>query len=144
MPLNIPSNYASRVSVHHNGQVNKLLVEMNVSDVGNPELIDAGRSNFTCQVDAYIPWVIRICCMRNKRLSSQAQQIVCPHNPQDTLVIYTPTLAAQQRSNSPIAVVPMSQSQLLQPIPQRCFLFARLGCPPPAIISNAAHRTHAA
>jgi hypothetical protein len=86
---------------------------------------------------------------RHEAAPAQAQQVVVAHQPQHPLVIDCPALALEQLQQAAIAVVPVLQGEVLEPVAQFRLFAARRHGPPVAVIAGPvdlgqrAHPVHA-
>jgi hypothetical protein len=103
--------------IQNNGQVHKLGLEPDVSDVGHPELVGAPRLHLCRQIRIHRPAMVRI-GGHDKLSPAQAQQVVFAHDPVDPLVVGLPAAPFQFRRDPPATVGRPLERDLLDRIPQ--------------------------
>ena len=136
MPLQGPTDDPPAERVEQHRQEGKILGEPHIGDVGDPQLIEAGRHQPARQVRNQPPFVTRIRRQRHERTLAQAQQIVPPHQPQHAFAVHHQPVAAQLRRDPPIAITPVRQRHALDRIAHRGLLLARCRRLPMAVVAG--------
>jgi hypothetical protein len=111
---------------------------VDVGDVRHPELIDARP----CPVLGYIrvDWQPVLGVGGEKKLSSsQTQQVILPHQPQNAFVIYAPALAQQFGMHTTIAIGRPSERDALDLVAQIHVGCLRLRSSPETVVSGPTH-----
>ena len=75
----------AREGVDHDGEIDEAFCEPDIGDIGDPELVGAGRFDARRKVRRDRELVPAVGRGRNERPLAQAQQIVGPHQPQHAL-----------------------------------------------------------
>jgi hypothetical protein len=86
-PVQRPAHHFPRKRVEDYGQVDKLLLQTDIGDVRYSELIHPRQFHSTGQIQIDLELVIGI-RGHHERPRLHTQQVVLPHDPQHTLVIY--------------------------------------------------------
>ena len=121
-----PAHHLARESIQDHRQVNELCLQPNVSDVGHPELIDAGQLHPAgeIQIDLQLMLGIR---GDHEGPRLHRQQVVFPHQPRHAFVVHQHPAPTQFCGHPAIAVAaPMLQHDLLDRRPHFHLFFHRL------------------
>jgi len=113
-----PADDLAREGVEHDRQIDEGFAEPHIGDVGDPDLIDAGRHQAADEVGHDGKAMAAVRSARHERTGAQAQQIVLAHQPQHTLGVGDPAFAPELGGDPPIAVMTMRQAEPLDRIAQ--------------------------
>src|ERR1019366_3438288 len=149
MPCDRPSDHPARMCIQHYSDIDKLLLQSHIGDIGHPEFIGVSRHQPARQVRPQPPTMLRIGGRRYKPPRAQAEQIVLAHQTQHPLGIDAVPALPQLLLHSPITAEPLGHDYLLDSIAQCCVrLPRRRGFPMPikpctAHPAQLAHSFHA-
>src|SRR5208337_385002 len=100
-----PADHLARKSVENDGEINKLLRQPDIGDVGDPNLIEPCGNKSAREIGNDRELVAAVGRVGNEWLLPQAQQIVLAHEAQDVLVIDLQAMDAPEvAADPPIAI----------------------------------------
>jgi hypothetical protein len=111
-----PADHSAAEGIEHDGQVDELLAQPNIGDVGHPKLVDAGQLEVARQVRHHPPLVLGQGRHRHKRLLPHAQEIVLAHDVQHPLVVDHQPFVTQMPGDPAVAIVAVVQRHALDGI----------------------------
>src|SRR6266700_3739620 len=144
-----PADHPARVRVQQHCDVDKLLSQSHVSDIGYPEFIEVARYQPTRQIRPHSPSMLRIGGRRHEPPRAQTEQIVFAHQAQHAFRIHPLPALPQFLLHPPVSVEPLFHDPLLDGIAQRrvglawCRRFPMPIKPRPADAAQLAHSFHA-
>jgi hypothetical protein len=94
-PIQGPADHSPREGIQYDSQIDELRLQPDVSDVGDPELVDAGRLHRPGRVRVDRLIVVRVRGDDGELSPPQAEQIVLPHDPVNPLMIHSPAAIVQ-------------------------------------------------
>ena len=107
-----PTHGLSAPGVEHDGQVDELVAQADVGQIGHPKLVGGGHVHARRQVRADGQPVVAVggC---HEPLLPEAQQVVLSHEPQDALVVCLNALPMQFFGDAAVAVAgPLTRDPL--------------------------------
>ena len=135
-----PADHPAGKGVENDGQVDKLSRQPDISDVGDPDLIEPGWDASTRQIGDDGKLMPAVGGVGNERPFAQAEQIVLTHQAQDVLVIDLQAIDAPEVSaDSPIAVEAIFERDRLDFVAQIRFRSLRRANLAKAIEADARH-----
>src|SRR5271165_2326367 len=100
-----PADHLARKSVENDGEINKLLRQPDIGNVGDPNLIEPCGNKSAREIGNDRELVAAVGRVGNEWLLPQAQQIVLAHEAQDVLVIDLQAMDAPEvAADPPIAI----------------------------------------
>ena len=127
----------SRERVDDDGEIDEVLGQPDVGDVGDPELIEAGRTAAAREVRPDGEAVPAVAGARNKGPAPEAEQIVRPHQSEHALGVDDQALPPQFLGDAPIAVMAFGEGFALDQIAQVRILARRRMRAEMAVIAGA-------
>jgi len=111
-----PTDDLARESVDDDGEIDEPFAEPDESDVGDPELVEAGGRQPAREVGQDRIGMAALRRGGNERLAAQRQQVVGPHQAKHALGVDDQAFVPQPPGNAPIAFAPPLQRQALDQI----------------------------
>ena len=137
MRIQRPADNLSAECVEDDREITELLRQMQVRDIGHPELIKAVQHYPVRKIGNDAPVVARVRRRWHKRGLAQAQKVVLAHQAQHPLVIGLPAFAPQENADPSVAVVAMLEGQALNGVAQpRLLPVGRRTLPMPIITGS--------
>ena len=139
------TDHPARVRVQQHSDVDKLLPQSHIGDIGYPEFIEVARHQAARHVRPHSPTVPRIGGRGHKPPGAQAEQIVFAHQAQNALGIDAMPALPQLLLHSSIPIEPAGHDDLLDGIAHcrvrlpRC---RRFPMPVKSRATHAAQLTH--
>jgi len=103
MPLQGPADAAAAESIQDHRQVDKLVRELDVRDIGHPQLIEARQHHLGSEIRVDGQRMARI-RRADKAPLAQAQQVIRSHQPQHQFMVRHDTTTCQLVRNAAIAI----------------------------------------
>ena len=113
-----PAHHFARERVDHDGQIDEVLGEPDIGDVGDPELIEASGTQRAREVRPDREAVPAVARAGNEGSCAQAQQVVLVHQPQHAFGVDDEALSAERLRDAAIAVVAMGERFALDKVAQ--------------------------
>ncbi len=98
-----PADYFAREGIQHQGQVDELLEEPDVGNVGHPKLVDCGQLHALGQVQVDFRLMVRL-GGDGEGLGLDAEQVILAHQPQDPLMVDDHAAAVELGRDPPVTV----------------------------------------
>src|SRR5215469_1043007 len=105
MLLQRPADNLAAECIEDDSEIAELLRQMQVGDIGDPELIKTAEHDTADQIGNDAPAVPRVRRRWHKRDVAQAQKVVFAHQAQHPLVFGLPAFPPQKSSEPSVAIV---------------------------------------
>ena len=102
-----PTHDFAGEGVHHHRQINEVLRQSDVGDVGDPDMIGRGEHGLSRQIAHDLITMSAVRGARNERLVAQAQEVIEPHQPANALGVDDEPFTLQLLGDPAIAVEPV-------------------------------------
>ena len=145
MRIQCPADNLAAECVQDDSEITELLRQMQVRDIGHPELIEVVEHDTVGKIGNDTPVVVRVRRHRQRGLA-QTQKVVLAHHTQHPLVIGLPAFTPQESADPSVPIVAMLEGQALNGVAQPSLLLAgRRKLPMPIITgsADAGELTHA-
>ena len=113
-----PTDDLAREGVDDDGEIDEVLGKPDVSNVGDPDLIEACGARASRQIGPDREAVFAVSGARNERPGAQREQIVLTRQPQHALGVDDQALPAQLLRDAAIAVMAMIERDALDQVAQ--------------------------
>jgi len=134
-----PADRFAREGVEDDRQIDEVLRQPDIGDVGDPYLVEAGRSKPAGQIRHDGKAVAAVGGAGDERSGAQAEQVVGAHQPEHPFGVDDQSLASQLLGDAPIAVMAVGERDALDQIAQIRLLARRQAGTPTAIVAGARH-----
>src|SRR6185437_14010167 len=146
MRIQCPADNLAAECVQDDSEITELLRQMQVRDIGHPELIEVVEHDTVGKIGNDTPVVVRVRRHRHERGLAQTQKVVLAHHAQHPPVIGLPAFTPQESADPSVPIVAMLEGQALNGVAQPSLLLAgRRKLPMPIITgsADAGELTHA-